>query len=111
MGLIELAIMAVMVFFNGVFAGYEIALAAVTAARLQVLVKENRAGARAALFMKQNMEASLAAMQVAITLLAASAAALGGVGEAKTSSRCFKNISGFLPSPPRFWQLWSSWFR
>ncbi len=71
MGLIELAIMAAMVLFNGVFAGYEIALAAVTIARLQVLVRENRAGAKAALYMKQNMEASLAAMQVAITLLGA----------------------------------------
>ena len=30
MGLIELGIMAAMVLFNGVFAGYEIALAAVT---------------------------------------------------------------------------------
>lgn len=80
MGLIELAIMAMMVFFNGVFAGYEIALAAVTLARLHVLVQENRTGARAALFMKQNMEASLAGIQVAITLVGASAAAIGGVG-------------------------------
>ena len=84
MGLIELAIMAVMVVFNGVFAGYEIALAAVTVARLQVLVGENRAGAKAALYMKQNIEASLAAMQVAMTLLAAIAAAIGGVGAAES---------------------------
>ena len=48
MGLIELGIMTAMVLFNGVFAGYEIALAAVTIARLQVLARENRAGARAA---------------------------------------------------------------
>ncbi len=70
--------MAFMVLFNGVFAGYEIALAAVTVARLQVLVRENRAGAKAALHMKQNIEGSLAAMQVAVTLLAAIAAAIGG---------------------------------
>jgi putative hemolysin len=79
-GLIELAVMAMMVLFNGVFAGYEIALAAVTLARLHVLVQENRSGARAALSMKQNMEASLAGIQVAITLVGASAAAIGGVG-------------------------------
>ena len=42
MGIVELVIIAAMVVFNGVFAGYEIALAAVTAARLQVLVRENR---------------------------------------------------------------------
>jgi len=79
-GLIELGIMVAMVLFNGVFAGYEIALASVTVARLRVLVGENRAGAKAALYMKENMEASLAAVQVAVTLLAAIAAAIGGAG-------------------------------
>jgi putative hemolysin len=88
-GIIELVIMVAMVLFNGVFAGYEIALAAVTIARLQVLVRENRAGAKAALYMKQNMEASLATVQVAITLLGASAAAIGGAGAAD-------NIQPFL---------------
>ena len=55
-------------------------LASVTVARLRVLVGENRAGAKAALYMKENMEASLAAVQVAVTLLAAIAAAIGGAG-------------------------------
>ncbi|MCE5269608.1 MAG: hemolysin family protein [Planctomycetaceae bacterium] len=80
MGLIELGIIVALVGLNGFFAGYEIALASVTVARLRVLVKENRAGARAALYMKENMEASLAAVQVAVTLLAAVAAAIGGAG-------------------------------
>ena len=84
MGIVELVIIAVMVILNGVFAGYEIALAAVTVARLQVLVRENRAGAKAALYMKENMEASLAAVQVAITLLGAIAAAVGGAGAAES---------------------------
>jgi putative hemolysin len=83
-GIIELLVMAAMVLFNGVFAGYEIALAAVTAARLQVMARENRAGAKAALYMKENMEASLAAVQLAITLLAAIAAAIGGVGASES---------------------------
>lgn len=83
MGVIELVIMATMVIFNGVFAGYEIALAAVMIARLQVLASENRAGAKAALYMKENMEASLAAVQVAITLFGAIAAAIGGAGAAE----------------------------
>ena len=82
-GLIELGIMAAMVLLNGVFAGYEIALAAVTAARLQILVGENRRGAKAAAYMKENMEASLAAVQVAITLCGAIAAAIGGAGAAE----------------------------
>ena len=95
MGIIELGIMAAMVLFNGVFAGYEIALAAVTVARLQVLVRENRAGAKAALYMKQNMEASLAAMQVAITLLAAIAAAIGGAGAAESIKPFLQAASAF----------------
>jgi putative hemolysin len=93
-GLIELAIMVVMVLFNGVFAGYEIALAAVTVARLHVLVQENRRGAKAALFMKQNMEASLAAMQVAITLVGASAAAIGGFGANESIKPFFRDGFG-----------------
>ena len=76
--------MTAMVLFNGLFAGYEIALAAVTVARLQVLVRENRAGAKVALHMKQNIEGSLAAMQVAVTMLAAIAAAIGGEGAAQS---------------------------
>ena len=84
MGIVELLIMAGMVIFNGVFAGYEIALAAVTLPRLQVLARENRAGAKAAQYMKENMEASLAAVQLAITLLAAIAAAIGGMGAAES---------------------------
>ncbi len=82
LGIVELIIMAVMVLFNGVFAGYELALAAVTIARLQILVRENRAGAKAALYMKENMEASLATVQLAITLVGAIAAAIGGLSAA-----------------------------
>ena len=109
MGLIELAIMAVMVLFNGVFAGYEIALAAVTIARLQVLARENRRGAKAALFMKQNMEASLAAMQVAMTLLGASAAAIGGVGAAETIKPFFQEAARAVARwRPKSWPSSSS---
>ena len=98
MGLIELGIMAAMVLFNGLFAGYEIALAAVTVARLQVLVRENRAGAKAALYMKQNIEGSLAAMQVAVTLLAAIAAAIGGEGAAQNIEPYLHGRLGLSPA-------------
>jgi putative hemolysin len=97
-GLVELAVIAVLVLMNGVFAGYEIALAAVNVARLHVLVQENRRGARAALFMKQNMEASLAAVQVAITLLGASAAAIGGVGANESIRPYFHDLLGLSDS-------------
>lgn len=98
MELVELCVIAVMVLFNGVFAGYEIALAAVTVARLRVLVGENRAGAKAALYMKENMEASLAAVQVAITLVGAIAAAIGGAGAAETIKPFLREQIGLSPT-------------
>lgn len=80
MGGIELIVMLTMIVFNSVFAAYELALAAVSVTRLQVLVNENTSGARAALHMKENVEASLAAIQLGITLFGAVAAATGGAG-------------------------------
>ncbi|MBN1504800.1 MAG: HlyC/CorC family transporter, partial [Candidatus Eisenbacteria bacterium] len=77
---VELIVMLAMIAVNSFFAGYEIALASVTLGRLQLLAGQGRRGARAALYMKQNMEASLAVVQVGITLVAAIAAAVGGAG-------------------------------
>ncbi|MGQ9574718.1 MAG: hemolysin family protein, partial [Thermoguttaceae bacterium] len=77
---VELIVMLAMIAFNGVFAGYEIALASVSVARLEALARENRAGAKASLSMKKNMERSLAAIQLGVTLFGAIAAATGGAG-------------------------------
>jgi putative hemolysin len=77
---IELAIMAAMILLNSVFAGYEIALASIGLGRLDTLRQERRRGAIAALRMKQNTEASLAVVQLGITLVGAIAAATGGAG-------------------------------
>jgi putative hemolysin len=76
----ELAVMLLMIAVNGVLAAYEIALAAVSLARLHLLREEGRAGAAAAEEMKKNMEGSLATIQVGITLVGAVAAAIGGAG-------------------------------
>jgi putative hemolysin len=76
----ELVVIAAMVAFNAVFAAYEIALATISVARLQSLVRHKRHGASAALHMKQDMEGSLAAVQLGITLVGAIAAATGGAG-------------------------------
>lgn len=81
---VELVVMVSMIAVNSVFAGYEIALASISVSRLQVMIRENRTGARAALYMKENMEGSLATVQLGITLVGAIAAATGGAGaEAK----------------------------
>ncbi len=77
---IEITVMLVMIAMNSIFAAYEIALASVSSARLQLLVNEHRAGAVAALHMKMNIEASLAIVQLGITLFGAIAAATGGSG-------------------------------
>ncbi len=75
---IDWAIIAAMVLLNGLFAAYELALASVSLARLQMFAQEGRLGARAALRMKQSMEASLAVVQLGITLVGVIAAATGG---------------------------------
>ena len=77
---VVILVIAAMIAINGVFAAYEIALASVSVARLQILVRDGRSGARSALAMKQNMESSLAVVQVGITLVGAIAAATGGAG-------------------------------
>jgi putative hemolysin len=81
---VELAVMAAMVLSNAVLAAFEIALASVSVARLQVLVRDNHAGAHAALRMKQEMERSLAVIQLGIALVAAIAADTGGMGAEET---------------------------
>ncbi len=80
MGHVELLVMFGMIAFNSVFAAYEIALAAVSHARLKVMAGEKVRGAEAALYMKENVEASLSAIQLGITLFGAVAAATGGAG-------------------------------
>jgi putative hemolysin len=72
--------MLAMVALNSVFAGYEIALASISVARLELLARENRPGAKSSLRMKKSMERSLAVAQLGMTLCAAIAAATGGAG-------------------------------
>src|SRR5271154_3480946 len=72
--------MVAMILINAVFAAYEIALASVPITRLQILSRDNRAGAAAALAMKQAMEGSLAVIQLGVALVGAIAAAIGGAG-------------------------------
>ena len=77
---IEILVILVMIIFNAVFAAYEMALASITRTKLTFLVQKKRKGATEALFMKDRMEASLAVVQLGITLVGAIAAATGGAG-------------------------------
>ena len=76
----EVVVIALMLFINAVFASYEMALAAVSRARLEVLLKAGQRGAQCAVYMKDRMEGSLAVIQLGITLAGAIAAATGGAG-------------------------------
>jgi putative hemolysin len=76
----EFIVILLMLAFNAVFAAYEMALASISKVRLGVLVNQKRKGASEAMYMKDRMEASLAVVQVGITLVGAVAAATGGVG-------------------------------
>lgn len=87
----ELIVVFVMIGFNAVFAAYEIALASIGVGRLQALVQEGRRGAKAALRMKQRMEASLAVVQLGITLVGATAAATGGAGAEESIEPMLRN--------------------
>jgi putative hemolysin len=88
---LELIVIGAMIAFNGVFAGYEISLASVGIGRLHGLVEEGRRGAAAALRMKEHMEASLAVVQLGITLVGVVAAATGGAGAEESIEPLFRN--------------------
>ena len=75
---IEVFVIAAMLAVNAVFACYEMALASVSRARLEVLLQAGRRGARCAVYMKERLEGSLAVIQLGITLAGAIAAATGG---------------------------------
>ncbi|HVP89596.1 MAG TPA: hemolysin family protein, partial [Terriglobales bacterium] len=89
-----LVVMVAMIAVNAVFAAYEIALASVSLGRLELLVHENRRGAKAALHMKQNVEASLATVQLGLTLVMAIAAATGGAGAGEQLAPAFQRRLG-----------------
>ena len=80
MGTVQIAIILAMLAVNSLFAGYELALASVSLGRLRGLAEQGRRGAATALAMKGRMEASLAVVQIGITLAGAIAAATGGAG-------------------------------
>lgn len=74
----SLAVILCMLVLNAVLAAYEMALASITRTQARVLAQENRRGAKDTLFMKEQIEGSLAVIQLGITLVGVIAAAVGG---------------------------------
>jgi putative hemolysin len=81
---LELAVMMIMIGLNSIFAGYEISLASIGAGRLHALRAEKKRGADSAVRMKENIEGSLAVVQLGITLVGVIAAVTGGAGAEET---------------------------
>jgi putative hemolysin len=79
----DLVVIAIMLVFNAIFAAYEMGLASISRARLAILFNERKKGAAEAAFMKDKMEASLATIQLGITMVGVAAAATGGAGMEK----------------------------
>lgn len=77
--LIELLVIAVLILLNGFFAGAEIAIVSARTARLRGLAEEGRAGAAAALRLKDDPDRFLATVQIGVTLVGTLASAVGGV--------------------------------
>src|SRR5690554_6761273 len=90
-------IILLMVALNAVLAAYEIALASASLGRLKTLAEEHRPGSRAAVYMKENMEGSLAVIQLGITLVGAIAAATGGAGAEESLAPWLEATLGLSP--------------
>lgn len=95
-------IIFLMLLLNGIFAAYEIALASVRVNRLQLLVERKRRGAAVALRMKNRMEASLAVVQLGITLVGAIAAATGGASADESLAPLFASLLDRWNLPDRW---------
>jgi putative hemolysin len=83
-----------MIILNAVFAAYEMALASASRIKLMYLVEIKKKGAVEALFMKDRMEASLAAVQLGVTFVGSIAAAVGGAGVTEALNPYFQKTLG-----------------
>ncbi len=85
----ELAVITLMLFFNAIFAAYEMGLASISRGRLAALQNEKKRGAAEGLFMKERMEASLAVVPLGVT----------GVGAIASMGGCWRPERAFGSGP------------
>ncbi|MET0386156.1 MAG: hemolysin family protein [Polyangiales bacterium] len=95
--LAQFAIILVLVLANGIFAGAEIALVAVRTTRLQERAEQGSSAARTALALKQKLEALLATVQVGITVVSATAAAVGGANSSEQLAPLVARVPWLAP--------------
>ena len=82
---------------NGVFAGAEIALVSVRTTRLQERADQGSHAARTALGFKHKLESLLATVQVGITVVGATAAAVGGASASDLLAPLLADIPWLAP--------------
>lgn len=79
----EVIVILVLIVANGLFSGAEIAVVALRKTRIEELAEEGRGSAKAVLALRENPERFLATVQVGITVVGATAAAVGGASIAE----------------------------
>ena len=101
----DLLVILTMIIFNAVFSAYEMALASISRTKLTYLVQTKVSGAAEALFMKDRMEASLAIVELGVTLVGSIAAAIGGAGITQALNPYFQNHLGLSKDWAQFLSL------
>lgn len=94
---IEIAVIALLLVANGVFAMTEIAVVSARKARLRKLAEKGDARAQAALDLAESPNRFLSTVQVGITLVGVMAGAFGGATLAKAIARMLQNIPALAP--------------
>lgn len=90
---VELGVILALVLANALFAGAEIALVTVRRTRLEELAEQGMLSARAALALKLQPERLLATIQVGITVIGSTAAAVGGASVAARLAPAIAQVS------------------
>lgn len=98
--LTDLALILVLIFVNGLFAGAEIAIVAMRRTRLRELVEAGRGAARSVERLRDDPERFLATVQVGVTLVGFTAAGIGGATLARRIEPWFQRIPGLEESAP-----------
>lgn len=92
--------MLALVLANGLFSGAEIAVVSLRRTRLQQLVDEGRASARAVAQLRESPERFLATVQIGITIVGSTAAAFGGAAIADRLAPPIARVPGLARYAP-----------
>ncbi|OIP98266.1 hypothetical protein AUK40_01820 [Candidatus Wirthbacteria bacterium CG2_30_54_11] len=96
--MINVTIILLMLLFNGFFAAFELAITSVNPDKLKILERKKTAGARDAIFLKENIAATLSVVQLGITFCGLVAGAMGGERSSKALSPYLARVFSLSPS-------------